>query len=123
MTPKMEELFLRSPLGQQIRAAGIAEAEREEKTLLKEIDRLDMERDAAVSLAEKTLAKEMPELRQLQEELEQMKEKVRRKHGRVSGDLPSLIANARREHALAVGPLEKRLAEVREGAAQLRHET
>ena len=52
-----------------------------------------------------------------------MREKVRRKHGRVSGDLPSLIANARREHALAVGPLEKHLAEVREGAAQLRHET
>ncbi len=123
MTPAMERAILNSPLGQQLRAAAIAEAEREEKTLLKEIDRLDMERDAAVSLAEKTLAKELPDLRQLQEELEVMREKVRRKHGRVSGDLPSLIANARREHALAVGPLEKHLAEVREGAAQLRHET
>ncbi len=123
MTPAMERVILRSPLGQQLRAAGIAEAEAEERALLAEIDRLDQERDAAVSQAERLMAKERPELRRLQQDLEELKDQVNRKHARVEGELPGLIRVAHQRRNIAVQTLEKRLAEIREGAEQLRQES
>jgi hypothetical protein len=119
MHPVLERLFWRSPQGQEIKAQALADAERQEKSLVEQVRAAESAREAEVAGLEQerqAVGARLAEVRRLLADL--AAEEVRLNQRHVAG-IPGEVERAWRQYEAACAPLRQALQELDQVKQQL----